>query len=79
MFIFAMNRQEKDLRTPAIYCNRSRPSCLDETSGSGRCDELSQINHWPVKNSVMSGAVSARPGNVFTPEAARMRRNVLWC
>lgn len=33
--------------------------------------------HCPVKNSVMSGALAAMPGNESTPEAASTRRNVL--
>ncbi len=34
---------------------------------------------WPLKNSVISGAAAAKPGNEVTPEPARTRRSVLWC
>ena len=36
-------------------------------------------SYCPVKNSVISGAVPARPGNVSTPDVVSTRRNVLWC
>lgn len=44
-------------------------------SGAG-CLETGS-SQWPLKNSAMSGAVAAWPGNFLTPRASRTRRNVL--
>jgi hypothetical protein len=46
---------------------------------AGTRNKFFRRSYCPVKNSVMSGAVPARPGNLSTPDAASTRRNVLWC
>lgn len=39
--------------------------------------QVERLVQWPVKNSVMSGAVADWPGNLSTPLAAMIKRSVL--
>jgi len=44
-----------------------------------RSERQSWNDYCPVKNSAMLGADTAAPGKLFTPLAASVSLNVLWC
>jgi hypothetical protein len=65
-----------------VDCCKNRVRSARKLPGEG-CTRIQIVSRarpqWPVKNSAISGALAACPGNLFTPLAASIRRRTLSC